>query len=135
MPVARTLPLRVATDIEPLRSWDEITNPMDLVIYIARLLSVDPSSFASLQEVSFGSQPPSGDDLGKLFIKNTTPVGIGIFNGSGYSMIYQYPPNVPLLWTKGNEEFPSYLKRLSADQLQDYGLTNPSEGFYFMLQV
>lgn len=129
------LPLRKANDVEVLRTWESITTPEDLINYIVDHFAIDADGLARLLEIQSGSIPPSGDDVGKLWLKTNNPVGVGVFNGSDYQIIYQYPPNVPLLWTKGSSAFPSYLSALSAEELTSYELTNPAGGFYFMLKV
>lgn len=129
------LPLRVATAVEPITDWSYFNTPQELLLWVARMCSVDPNQVAVFQEIYAGSTEPTGDDRGKLWIKTTPPYGIMVFNGSNYEPIYSYPKNVPLLWTQSPTEFPSYLSRLSESELDDYGLENPDGYFYFMLKA
>jgi hypothetical protein len=129
------LPLRRANDTEALRTWEDIKTPDDLINYIVAHFAVEADGLARLMEIYRGPIAPSGDDLGKLWLKTNNPVGIGVYNGAGYEIIYQYPPNVPLLWTQGSSAFPSYLYTLTEEDLTNFGLTNPTGGFYFMLKV
>lgn len=130
------LPLLAANDIEPLKSWEDVTSPHDLVLYLIRMAAVDPNQLLQFTEIVVGPDQPSGADRNKLWLKNTDPFAVGIFNGNTYKLIYEYPPNVPLIWTKARSEFPSYLTELNDGQLTSYGLTKPpSDAFYFMLIV
>lgn len=125
------LALQIANDIEPLRSWENITSPADFVQYIARTLTVDPNQIIKLQEVVFNSIEPSGSDRGKLWIKTDNPIGIGIPSGPSYLVIYKYPPDIPLLWTKGRDALPNFMEELTEGQMADMGLTVPPNTSYF----
>lgn len=129
------LPLKAAKQIEPLRSWEDIKNPTDLVNYLVRNLSVDPNSLLKFQEIISSSLEPSGNDKGKLWVKTDGYPAIGIYIGSSYKLIAEYPFDVPLLWTKPVSEFPSYLTKLTEEQMTQYGLSLPegSTHFYFIL--
>lgn len=129
------LPLQVATSVEPITDWSYFNTPQDLILWIARMLSVDPNQTAIFQEIYTGTIEPSGEDRGKLWIKIDPPYAVMVFNGSSYQPIYNYPPNVPLLWTRNPDEFPSYLSRLTEVELSDFNLENPEGFFYFMLKA
>jgi len=117
------LPLIASKDIEALRSWEGIETPADLVSLMARKLSVDPNQLEQFSEVVFTDvQPPS--NTSKIWIKTNPPVAIGIPSAGSYVLIYEYPPNVPFIHTN-SENRPSYLRELSASELENYNLTAP----------
>ncbi len=121
------IPLLVAKDIEQQRSWEGISTPYDLAIFFSKILSVDPNKVGVFNEIVYSNLQPTGDDAKKLWIKTEEPVGFGIPTATGYSIIYQYPPNTPILWTKGKENIPEYMRELTADEMDDYGLTEPGK--------
>lgn len=128
------LPLKVQQDREPVNSWNNFATPQDFLIWAARSLAVDPNQLSILNEVYVGTTEPVGEERGKTWFKTNPPYAIYLFNGTEYEPVYNYPPNVPLLWTKDATEFPSYLHRLTESELTQYGLTNPEDAFYFMLR-
>lgn len=117
------LPLKVAKDIEPLRTWENILTPYDVAVYVARICGVDISQISSLSEIIFSSIEPVGADRKKIFINTSGVPSIGIPIGGQYQMIYQYPPNVPFLWTTGN--IPSYIRELTEDEMTRYSIAIP----------
>lgn len=132
MPDYPMLPLAVQNDIEQLRSWEGLATPHDLALYNARVLGVDPNELLALQEIIYSDLEPAGeDDRKKLWIKTDSPAGIGIPTGDGYKVIYEYQPNIPLLWVLGENDLPSYMRLLTTQELEDYGLTKPAKNKYF----
>lgn len=129
-----TLPLKIAKPIEASRGFEGIRTLADLINAVAVHLGVDPNQLLQFQEITPGSVDPS-KDVGPIFIKTVAPYYIAIRAGSEYQRFYQYPPNVPLLWTQGESNFPAWLTRLTESELTQYGLTNPDTAFYFMLKV
>ncbi len=131
------LPLVSANNVEPLKSWEDIRNPQDLINYCKRMLGVDPNQLLQFEEIVVSPlQPQSNEENRKqIWIKSEGAPAVGILIGTGYRLIYEYPPNVPLLWTKSLSSFPPYLSVLNGDELTAYGLTNPADFFYFMLKV
>lgn len=129
------MPLVVAKDIEPLRSWEGFDTPHDLALYLARMFAVDSSQITRLQEFVVNSVEPVGVDREKIWIKSEGVPAIGLPIGGTYQMIYKYPPNIPLLWTGG--DLPPYLRKLSDNELTNYGLANPDNTnyYYFILEV
>ncbi len=131
------LPLVLQKNKEPLKSWEGISTPSELAAYLATVFSVDPNQLLQFEEIVFQEIEPVGEEAKKLWIKTDLPVGLGLPSGEGYNMIYQYPPNVAMLWLKGEEKLPDYLRKLTSDQLTDYGLTDPSDKkvFWIVLDV
>lgn len=120
-----TLPLKVLRDIEQNRSWEGLSTPYELLKYFASRLAVDAEQLSQMQELVYSDVQPTGDDAKKVWIKTDEPVGIGIPNGTGYSVIYKYPANTPFIWTTGLNDLPAYLRQLSQGDLDSYGLTKP----------
>jgi hypothetical protein len=134
------LPLVSARQAEALKSWEEIKTPQDLINYCKRMLGVDPNQLLQFQEIeSSPLEPqPGAEDRKQIWIKTDGAPAIGILIGSSYKLIYEYPPNVPLIWTKSVADFPGYLTKLTPTQVTNYGLaalTPPTDAFYFMLVV
>lgn len=128
------LPLKFAEDKERALSWEDVPTVKDLLVYIARMMGVDPNQLLQFQEIVYSSLAPT--EQNKIWIKTDGAPGIGIYIGSGYKVIYEYPVRVPLIWTKPASDFPDYLTKLSDDQLTAYGLTAPTgDAFYFYLNV
>jgi len=120
------LPLIASKDIEALKSWEGIETPGDLVSLMARKLSVDPNQLEQFTEIEFSDvQPPSNST--KLWIKTDPPVAFGIPSGGSYVLIYQYPPNVPILYTNLATK-PAYLRLLTTTELASYNLVAPDTG-------
>jgi len=132
MPSLPTLPLKVQKGIEPQESWEGYSTPTDLARYMAQVLSVDPNQLLQFEEVIFSDSQPSGEKSKKLWIKTDAPVAIGIPYSGGYNLIYQYPANIPFLWVKGNS-FPSFLRKLTNAELNDYNLEDPEVNTAFWL--
>ena len=122
------IPLRVASLVEPQASWEGISTPHELAKWLSRILSVDATKLAETQEIVFGDLQPQGDDQNKIWVKTSEPVGFGLPVGDSYTIIYQYPPNVPLLWAGSDATIPSYLTTLSEDQITSFGLSTPNKG-------
>jgi hypothetical protein len=125
------LSLRLANGIEPEISWEKIQTPHDLLLLAAKLLSVDVSQIATLEEVITSPTEPSGINKKPIWIKNENPFSISIKAGSQYISFYQYPPNIPLLWTKGKDSLPSHMRQLTEDEMQKFNLPEPADNFYF----
>lgn len=117
------LPLIASKDIEALRSWEGIETPDDLVRLMARMLSVDPNQLEQFSEVVYSDvQPPSSST--QIWIKTDQPIAIGIPSGGTYQLLYQYPPNVPFIYTK-MDSLPTYLRKLTDSELDRYNLVAP----------
>lgn len=129
------LPLVVAKDVEPKNDFTGIETPYLLALYIASLLGVDSAQLNAFQELYYGSDQPTGDDTGKVWIKQDSPPGIGIRVGTTYQFLYQYPPNIPLLWTVASDQLPSYMRRLTDDEMTQYNLPVPVNGFYVIFEI
>lgn len=129
-----TLPLVIAKPIESNQGFEELRTLSDLLLKCAQHLGVNPNQLLQFKEIQFESIDPT-TVASSVYINTTMPVKIGIKVGSSYQWFYQYPPNVPLLWTKEESEFPAWLSKLTSDELTQYGLTNPDPSFYFMLKV
>lgn len=122
------LPLRVQADIEQQKSWEGISTPQDLAQYLSRVLSVDPNSLANIAEITFSSLEPTEGERGKIWIKTSEPVAIGIPVGGAYRMIYEQPPGVPYLVIGDENKIPSYARKLTASELTSYNLQAPDPG-------
>lgn len=127
------VPLKVAVPTEVRQDWDIISkNLSELSRWISRTFAVDITDYLSKNTTLYlGSSEPEGEDAGKLWIKTTSPPALGIpFNGQ-YTMLYPFPPSCPVLWTNGESELPTYLRKLSETELERYSLTDPSGDDYF----
>lgn len=121
------IPLAVAKTIEPKKTWEGVSTPHDLALYIASLLSIDPTRLSLLQEIIYSDVTPTGEDSKKIWIKTNPPIGVGIPSESGYEIIYQYPVNTPILWVKLNGSKPQYLRQLTQDEVESFGLNEPDD--------
>lgn len=122
------LPLVVQSELEPLKSWEGISTPSDLARYMARVLSVDPNQLLQFEEIVFSDVQPTGDEASKIWFKTDEPIGIGIPSGDNdYNILYQYSPNVAYLWLNGSDRLPSYFRKITQSELEDYSLTDPTE--------
>ncbi len=130
----KILKLQVAKDIEPLRSWEEVKTPYDLAVYISRVTGIDISNISALSEIAVSSLQPTGLESNKLWIKSEGMPGIGLPIGGSYQMIYQYPPNIPLLWINTDDALPREMYKISASDLEEYGLAAPTKGYWVIFQ-
>ncbi len=126
----QTIPIRVASQVERQSSWEGISTPYELAIWLSRILSIDASKIAETQEIIYSDLQPTGNDQNKIWIKTSEPIGLGLPTGDVYSIIYQYPPGIPLLWTKSASTVPQYMRELSETELTDYKLTAPDKGVW-----
>lgn len=124
------IPLRVASKIERSASWEGISTPYDLALYMQRTLSVDGSKIAELQEIIYSDLQPTGDDQKKIWVKTSEPIGLGLPAGDTYKIIYQYPPDVPILWMKSEATLPSYMRALTETEMDNCNLTAPKKGLW-----
>lgn len=129
-----TLPLKAIRDIEPYKSWSEVKTPNDLILYIVANFVVDPSALSAFQQFIYSSSQPTGIDAGKPWVKTDSPPGFGVPIGENYILLTQYPPDVPLIWTK-DTALPSYLRKLTEDEMTDYALATPTRGYYFIYET
>lgn len=120
------IPLSIARDIEPERSWENVTTPFDMVMLCAKLLSVDISRFQANDGFAFSSIEPTGADRGKIWIKTEGMPAIGIPIGGRYEIIYKYPPSSFFIWKNGLP-LPSYLRSLTEGELTGASLTKPTD--------
>lgn len=127
------LPLKVAKDIEPEKTWENMHSPDDLLNYMAIRLGVDISQLDTINEIIYSSIEPVGSDRRKLWLKTEGVPAIGIPFDNQYKMIWQYPPNVPLLWVIQGV-LPAGMRRLTVSELTRYGLTNPPDiNYYYVI--
>jgi hypothetical protein len=120
------LPLVASKDIEALKSWEGIQTPSDLVRLMAARLSVDPNQLNQFSEIVFSDVQPASNTT-KIWIKTNAPIAIGIPSGGSYTLLYQYPPNVPFIYTDISN-IPVFLRVLSQNELDTYNLTAPDAG-------
>lgn len=125
------LPLKLAKGIEQDVSWERIQTPHDFLRLAAQLLVVDVEQISTLEEVVVSPTEPTGQNRKAIWVKSEQPFAVNIKAGSQYAAIYQYPPNVPMLWTKGEDNVPSYMRRLTAAEMTKMSLAQPSDSFYF----
>jgi len=118
-----TLPLVVQRDIEQQKTWEGISTPYELALWLAKIMSIDPTRILQLNEIIHSDVQPVGSDASKIWIKTDEPLGVGLPTGGGYRMIYQYPPNTPFLYIG---TIPTYTRELSLAEMQDYSLTAPT---------
>jgi hypothetical protein len=130
-----TLPLIVARDIEPQRTFEGIGTPIDLALFLSRILAVDSRSVERLNEVYVGSTEPTGEDRKPIWINTSFLYSIALLIGNQYRHIYPYPVNTPFIWTKGESELPSFAVKLSSSELIDYSLTAPVDPTYFYVII
>lgn len=121
-----SIPLKVQNDIERLKSWEGVSTPHELALYMARILSVDATNILELQEVVYSDVQPTGTDSKKIWVKTDPPQAVGLPTSEGYKMLYEYPANIPFLWIEGVATLPSYIRILTTEELTDYSLTNPA---------
>jgi hypothetical protein len=128
-----TLPLIIAKDIEAQRTFEGISTPVDLAIFLARILAVDFRSVEQLQEIYIGSVEPGGPDRKPIWINTSTLYSIALLVGNSYRHIYPYPVNTPFIWTQSGE-LPQFARRLSVGELAEFSLTAPTnEAYYYVI--
>lgn len=129
------LPLKAVNDIERLKSWEGINTPSDLIKFLIKHAVVDPSAITQLFDVVYSeTEPANEEDRGKLWIKTSSPIGIGIPKTDGFTMLHQFPVDVPFLWLAKRGNVPYYLEKLTSSQLEKFGLTEPDqEGTYWVI--
>lgn len=130
--------LKVANEAESQAGWDRVgTTPSELAVWFTKVFSITISGLDIANPIYVGSSPPENDtDKDKPYFSTNTPasVNIPLNGGETYETIYKYPPYVPMLWTRGDEDKPSYLRRLSPTELEKMGLTNPEDtGYYYVI--
>lgn len=125
----KSLPLDVARDIEPERSWENVTTPWDMVLLCAKFLSVNIKNITDTSGFVLSPIEPTGADRGKIWVKTEGMPGIGLPIGNSYQLISKYPQGVALLWTK-SRPLPSYLRELSESELTAAGITTPKDSQY-----
>ena len=119
------LPIRAASPIERLQSWEGINSPYELALLLCKVLSVDGDKVS--QEIVYSNIEPEGNDAAKIWIKTNEPVGIGIPSSDGYKMIYQVSANTPFLWIGKESSIPSYYRKLTDGEITKCGL-NDTDG-------
>lgn len=127
------LPLVVAKPVEAKEDFAGLNTPFLFARYVLSLGGVDVEQLRTFQEIYYGSSEPSGADAGKIWVKRDGAPAIGIRIGSQYQMFYQYPPDVPLLWTKTSDTIPSYMRRLTDAELTQYSLIAPVSGGMYVI--
>jgi len=127
------IPFQVAKTAEQQQSWEGISTPYDLAIFLSRIMSVDMSKASALQEIIYSNLEPDGDDASKIWIKTDAPVGIGIPTSDGYHIIYQTPPNIPFLFLGKDADIPPYFRKLTSTEITQCGLTDTDEQNAFWL--
>lgn len=130
-----TLPLIVAKDIEAQRTFEGIATPIDLAIFLSRILAVDSRSVERLSEVYTGSTEPTGADRKPIWINTSFLYSIALLIGNEYKHIYPYPTNTPFIWTLGENDLPSFAVKLSDPEVTSYGLTSPVNTDYFYVII
>lgn len=126
--------LRVANEAEAQAGWDRVgVSPSELAIWFTKVFSISITGLEIANPIHVGSSEPEQEsDKGKPYFNTSSPASINVpLSGGTYATFYQYPPYVPLLWTGGEENRPSYLRKLSPTQLTNMGLTNPDETEYY----
>lgn len=130
------IPIKRVKGIEAQKNFEGISTPNDLANMMTRLLAVDDNDFLDLQEIIVSATEPRDTDRQKLWVKNSNPPALGLPIGGQYVMIYPYPPNIPILWVQGEDELPFYLRKLTAGELTDYNLFNPTnENVFYVILI
>jgi len=131
MPI-KYAPLKVANPTEKKQDWDAVMRELPMLAeWIERTFAVDITDIADESKFVTSTEKPEGSDSELLWVKISSPPGIGIPFGNEYTVIYPYPPNVPFLWVSGDDSLPTYLRKLTSDELDNYELDNPVIEDYF----
>lgn len=129
-------PIKIANPVEVRQDWAIVMQSLsELAHWISRTFAIDVTNLVNVStEIYVGSSKPTGEDKGKIWIKNTSPPAIGIPFSDDYIEIYPYPPLCPVLWTGGAGSHPSYMRKLSETELEQFALTNPeSDNYYYII--
>lgn len=124
--------LEVGNPTEAQASWELVgRTPGDFYASMTRVFKVKITGLDIVTSLSLADTKPEGEQAGLPWFDNGSPPRIGIPTGTKYTFIYPFPPNVPILWIKGVESKPDYLRPLTPTELDNYGLTNPENDLYF----
>lgn len=122
MPEDPIAPLIVANEKEKERNWDDLETPSKIASWFQKLFAVDLGTVKKELNFFVGPSEPEGGDRGKVHIKTSRPIGVGIFVQGSYEYIYKYPVNVPLQFP--SDSIPVGLIALTVAELSEYDLTN-----------
>ena len=133
--ISNTLPLLVAKNVEAQRTFEGIATPLDLAVFLSRILVVDSKAVNQLSEVYIGSTEPTGADRKPIWINTGFLYSIALLMGNQYKHIYPYPVNTPFIWAIGEDELPSFARKLTVSELTDYSLVAPVNTDYFYVII
>lgn len=128
---ANTLPLVVVNEKETAKTWEDLATPNDVIRYIASRLAVDPRVLNDLEELIYSTSEPTGENYKKPYIKTSAPYAFGFWTGNRYAYLWEYTPNTIALWSGLESDFPDYLTRIPTTELEEYGLTAPTNGAFW----
>lgn len=128
-------PLKVVNPTETQQDWSIVMRELSMLAdWIKRTFAVDVSGLVDNESIAVRTDEPKGIDSSKLWVKTSSPPGIGIPFSGGYRIIYEYTPNVPFIWTKGNDLLPSYLRKISDVEAGKFGLSlDIEEGYFYVI--
>ena len=125
------LSLQSANPVNKDLTWEDPSickSPSAFAEVLTRLLFVDAGEFANLSGVIRSASRPSSADTGKIWAKTSSPVGVGVYSGGQWKVVYQYAVNTPILWSLSNGSVPSYMSPMSESAIDDAGLQEPNDG-------
>lgn len=120
MPEELTLPLQSVTPDEALDMCDITRDPVSLLTFLVRHLGVDGGTVSDASAVVSSASEPGAADRDKVWLKTSSPPGVGVFANGVWNIIYPYPPNVALPWV-GSGSPPSYMRTVSDSEKANIG--------------
>jgi hypothetical protein len=133
MPKDPIAPLIVANEKEKSRSWDDLETPSKLASWFQKVFAVDLGILKQQFNLFVGPDEPKGGNRGKVHIKTSRPIAVGLYVQGGYEYVYQYPPNVPLQFP--SDDIPNEITELTSSELSFYNLTNGDNFVWGWLKV
>lgn len=130
MPDDPLLKLLRVRNPEPERRWEEMPTPDEVLTWMLSHLAVDARALKPFAGVIVSGSVPLKENRGKLWVKTSEPVGVGVFVNGQWQMTYKYPPNTAFLWTQGANKIPAtgYIFQLSEAEVTELGLPAIAEG-------
>lgn len=119
------LSLQAANPAEAQTTWEDpevCLSPFAFASWLVRHLSIDAEQLNSIAEsVVFSGTEPTAQDAKKIWVKTSTPYGIGFFAGGQWRVINDWP-KYGLFHVPDDVSTPTYIKTLSEAEITARGL-------------
>lgn len=125
-------PLKVANPTETQQDWSIVMRKLPMLAdWIARTFAVDLSGLLEQEDIIAQTDEPQGIDRKSIWVKTSSPPGVGVLFSNQYRVIYEYQPYVPFIWTQGESNLPGYLRQISDVEAENFGLSLEIDSNYF----